>query len=104
MAPLILPLHSHMLSVADAATDSASSRLNSPLFLVEGRPSANDVLQALAMTCMQRTVGSGSGQAYKPHTMLLPFRCANLEPQEALRGSLVLCTSQLATPFQEWGR
>lgn len=79
----------HMLSIADAETSTASSPSISPLFVVEGRPSANDMLQALAMTCLQRAVGS-SGQAYKPRTLLLPFR-------------MMYMFAELKAALTEWG-
>lgn len=61
-----------MLSIADATICTTSSSVLSPLVMTEGKPSAKDLLQALAMTCLQGA--ATNNQLYKPKSLQLPYR------------------------------
>lgn len=64
-----------MLSIADATLSTPTSQALSPLFLVEGKPSARDLIQALALTLLHAAAAGGSTrQLYKPKKLQLPYR------------------------------
>jgi len=69
----------YMVRAADAAVYDPTAMQAEPLILCEGKPSCNNILQAIALTCLYAPQGN-NGRPYKPGSLKISYRCRGQVP------------------------
>lgn len=63
-----------MVRASDAAVYDPTALHAEPLILCEGKPSCNNILQAIALSCLYAPKGN-NGRPYKPGSLKISYRC-----------------------------